>query len=157
MDEITLTDEEANHLITFLKMFIRKYDVNLGPGNKETLQLIDADDTYEFLLSYFTPKYRNDKISIHLREKDSNMNLIRVNIDPRSFHSNSNGEKIYGDRIMVFSSNEFKSKKDGYTHTKAYKLPKDFSNTEDLEQVFLDFMVYINVKQEGKINFPSLL
>lgn len=157
MKEIKLTDEEAQHLITILKLFIKKYNVNLGPGNKKTLQLTDEDATYDFLLTYYTPKHRDDKISIHLREKDSNINLIRVNIDSRSFHSNADGEKIYGNRIVVFSNHEFKIKNDGYTHTKAYDLPGEFTNPQDLEQVFLDFLVYINVKQEGKIKFPSLL
>lgn len=156
MNNINLTDEEANYLIRILKMFLKKYNVNLNPGNKETLQLHSENHTYEFLLDYYTPKHRDDKISIHLREKNSNINLVRINIDDTSFHSNSDGEKVVGNRILVFSNEELKGKKDGYTHTKAYPLPKEFSDTKNLEQVFLDFLMYINVKQEGKINFPSL-
>lgn len=157
MREIRLTDNEAHHLITILKLFLKKYKVNINPGNKETLQLCDENNIYDFLLDYYTPKHRDDKISIHLREKDTNINLIRVNIDSKSFHSNSDGEKINGNRILIFSNEELKAKKDGYTHTKAYPLPKEFNDTKNLEQVFLDFLVYINVKQEGKITFPSLL
>lgn len=156
LENIHLTDEEAHQLIKILKLFLKKYNVNLKPGNKETLKLYADDYTYDFLLDYYTPKHRNDKISIHLREKDSNINLVRVNIDSKSFHLNSNGERLIGNRILIFSSEEFKAKKDGYTHTKAFSLPEEFSDTENLEQVFLDFLVYINVKQEGKVSFPSL-
>lgn len=157
LEKIQLTDEEAQTLIEILKIFIKKYKVNLSPGNKQTLELTSEDYTNDFLLSYYTPKHRNDKISIHLREKDSNINLVRINIDSKSFHTNSNGEKLYGHRVLIFSNEELKLKKDGYTHTKAYPLPKVFKDTENLEQVFLDFLMYINVKQEGKITFPSMI
>lgn len=157
LEEILLTDQEAYLMIKILKFFLKKYDVNLKPGNKRTLQLHDEENTYEFLLDYYTPKHRDDKISIHLREKDTNLNLIRVNIDSKSFHMNSDGGKVTGNRIIVFSSEEFKHKRDGYTHTKAFPLPKEFNDTGSLEQVFLDFLMYINVKQEGKITFSSLL
>lgn len=90
-------------------------------------------------------------------EKETNTNLVRINIDPNGFHKNSNGETIYGNRILIFSYEEWVNKSDGYTHVRAYNLPKEFKNIDCLEQVFLDFLLYINVKSEGKITFAPLL
>lgn len=156
MRKLELTDDEANRLITILKIILRNYKVDLSPGNKEDIQL-KSISSHNFILTYFTPPYRDDKISIHLREKDTNTNLVRVNIDPVGFHKNSDGEKINGNRILLFSSEEWVNKNDGATQVKAYDLPSDFTDTSNLEQVFLDYLMYINVKQEGKIVFPDLL
>jgi hypothetical protein len=108
-------------------------------------------------LNYFTPKHRDDKVSIHLREKETNSSLARINIDTTGFHKNSDGSVIKGHRLLLYSSEEWSLKNDGFTHVKARSLPRNFHDTSDLEQVFLDFLLYINVKQEGKLKFPSLL
>lgn len=156
MNPLDLSDREAWNLIKLLKMVLKKYHIDLKPGNKGNV-LLKANQQYEFILSYFTPKNRDDKISIHLREKETNLNLIRLNIDPIGFHKNADGEKIMGNRLMIFSSEEFLHKNDGSTYVKAFNLPNEFTSTDNLEQVFLDFLLYINVKQEGKIKFPTLL
>lgn len=155
MKQILLTDNEAQYLITILKQVLKKYKVDLKPGNKGVISLKSHDDHYEFILDYYTPKHRDDKISIHIREKDTNTSLVRINIDPDGFHNNSDGV-IRGNRILIFSSEEFYKKNDGFTHVRAYNLPKDFTDPSDLEQVFLDFLRYTNVKPEGKIEFAEL-
>ncbi|MCK7605375.1 hypothetical protein L3V64_003175 [Geobacillus stearothermophilus] len=156
MEELALTDEQAKALIEILKYILRKYKVDLSPGKRGDILLKSIDERHEFILNYSTSKYRSDKISIHIREKNTNLSLVRVNIDPNGFHNNSDGV-IKGNRILVFSTEEFVNKDDGFTHVKAYPLPECFTNPNDLEQVFLDFLVYINVKREGKIEFVGLV
>ncbi len=156
MNPLELTDEDARNLIEILKVFLKKYRVDVSPGNRGDLLLAAEDQSTEFILTYNTPKHRDDKITIHLREKETNLNLIRINIDPTGFHNNSDG-KVYGNRILVFSSEEWYAKDDGFTHVKAYPLPNEFKEINNIEQVFLDFLVYINIKQEGKITFPHLV
>lgn len=155
MENIELTDAEIKRLIDLLKFVFKKYQVDLKPGNKGDISLITQENT-EFILHYFTPRHRDDKISIHVREKETNINLIRINIDPIGFHNNSDG-KVWGNRLLIFSSDEWLQKNDGFTQVKAYDLPEKFKDTGNLEQVFLDFLMYINVKQEGKIIFAPLL
>lgn len=159
MGELELTNEEAKVLIGMLKVVFKKYNIDLKPGSKGEI-LLKTESANEFFLHYFTPPRRNDKLSIHLREKETNLNLARVNIDPVGFHNNSNGEKIRGNRLLLFSSEEWVRKReqgDYKTHVKAYDLPTEFTDTSVLEQVFLDFMLYINVKKEGKIVFAGLI
>ncbi|PIC71378.1 hypothetical protein CSV77_04945 [Sporosarcina sp. P16b] len=159
MRELNLTDEEAKTLIEMLKMLLQKYNIDLKPDNKGVINL-KGEITGEFFLHYYTPRYRDDKISIHLRDKETNHNLVRVNIDPVGFHNNADGVTIAGNRILLFSSEEWvrkKEKGDDKTHVRAFNLPSQFTDTSSLEQVFLDFIEYINVKREGKITFAGLI
>lgn len=156
MEELNLSNEEAYDLIKILKIIFKKYNIDLRPGNKGIINLKASNGEWEFILDYFTSSHRADKISIHLREKENNLTLLRVNIDPNGFHNNAN-DKIYGNRILIFSSDEWLEKNDGATYVKAFALPPEFSNPKDIEQVFLDFLLYINVKKENKISFPTLI
>jgi hypothetical protein len=156
LEELILTDEQAQYLIQILKYILKKYKVDLSPGKSGSILFKSFDERYEFILNYSTSKHRSDKISIHIREKETNLSLVRVNIDPNGFHNNSDGI-IRGNRILIFSSEEFANKNDGFTHVKAYPLPSCFTNPSDLEQVFIDFLMYINVKREGKIEFEGLV
>jgi hypothetical protein len=157
MDKLELNDEEASHLIKIIKHVFEKYTVDLSPGNKGRIRLYSIEE-HEFIIDYYTPSRRDDKISIHVREKETNVSLVRLNIDPSGFHKNSDGSIIRGNRLLIFSSKEWFQKNDGFTHVKAFNIPDEhFSYENNLEQVFMDYLVYINVKQEGKISFPALL
>ncbi|MDX6047475.1 DUF6978 family protein [Bacillus paranthracis] len=157
MKQLQLTDTEAQYFIEILKLVLKKYQIDLKPGNQGSLLLKSHDNRNQFVLDYFTAKLRNDKMSLHLREKETNISLARVNIDPTGFHKNADKETIKGHRILIFSSEEFLAKNDGTTYVKAHPLPDSFSDTNDLEQVFLDFLGYTNVKQEGKIELAGLI
>ncbi len=155
LKQLLLTDTEAQHLISILKLVLKKYKIDLKPGNKGTIALKSHDEHNQFILDYFTATKRNDKMSLHIREKETNTSLARINIDPTGFHRNAKNT-IDGNRILIFSSEEFLEKNDGSTYVRAYELPNSFIDPNDLEQVFLDFLVYTNVKQEGKIEFAEL-
>lgn len=154
MYKMLLTDEEAQHLIEILKHVIKKYNISLHPGSKGYVEL-DTEGKEEFYLHYFVSNKVNRKMSLHLRQKTTNINLIRINIDPNGFHKNSDNTYIYGDRLLIYSQTEWFEKADGKTYLKAYKVPKQFTNLGNLEQVFLDFLFYINVKRENKLAFEN--
>ncbi len=59
--------------------------------------------------------------------------------------------------MMLFSTKEFIEKADGATYVRAIDLPVEFSEPSNIEKVFLDFLVYIHVKQEGKLIISSEL
>lgn len=154
MKNINLSNDDAELLINILKRVLKKHQIDIKPGNKGNINLKSTEN--EFILDYFTSKLKADKISIHLREKQNNISLVRINIDPNGFHKNADGSMVKGNRLLLFSNNEYFLKDDGFTHVRAFEVPKQFINQNDLEQVFLDFLLYINVKQEGKISFAPL-
>lgn len=156
MQKILITDSEAKHLIEILKYIIKKYNVPLDPGSKGVIEL-DTDEKYEFFLHYFVSPNVENKMSVHLRQKTTNINLVRINIDPNGFHKNGNKQKIFGNRLLIYSQEEWIKKADGKTYVQAYNVPEEFTDTTNLEQVFLDFLVYIHVKEENKLLFNSKL
>lgn len=158
MHRLLITDSEAEQLIKTIKYIIKKYNISLKPGNKGYIELkSNNDNNIGFLLHYFISKNVLNKMSLHLRQKHTNINLIRINIDPNGFHKNSNNHTIYGNRILIYSTSEWIEKADGKTYVKAYDVPNEFTDTDSLEQVFLDFLVYINVKEESKVFFRNEL
>nr|WP_259547999.1 hypothetical protein [Heyndrickxia oleronia] len=69
MREIHLTDKEATYLIQIIKQVFKKYKVDVKPGNSGEILLKSHDEHHNFVLNYYTPKRRNDKMSIHIRGK----------------------------------------------------------------------------------------
>ena len=159
LKKLPLNDDEATYLLKLIKQIIKNYQIDLSSGNKGEITLKSEVNSVirAYALHYYTPPNRSDKMSLHLRDKATNLNLARINIDPTGFHNNSDGTRISGNRLLLFSSKEWVEKNDGQTHVKAYTIPNDFSDLKNLEQVFLDFLVYINVKEEGKIQFSNRL
>lgn len=159
LKELPLSDDEAAYLIKLIKQIIKKYEVDLSIGNTDEIILKSEVDSIirTYSLHYTVSRNRSDKMSLHLRDKLTNLNLARINIDPNGFHNNSDGTRIRGNRLLLFSSKEWLEKNDGKTHVRAYAIPCEFSDLENLEQVFLDFLMYINVKEEGKIRFLNSL
>lgn len=145
-------DTEANTLINILKLVFKYYNVSLIPGTKDVIFLHDEDEKYEFAIHYEISERRPDKLHIHLRESKQNINLFRVNIDPNGFHNNFD-EKVIGNRMLIFSQKEWYEKNDGSTNMRAYPLPEEhFPDTQSFVNVFVCFLEYTNVKEEGKLN-----
>lgn len=75
---------------------------------------------------------------------------MRLNLN-NSFHKNSNGERIRGNRVNLFSEEEFLSREDNI-YMKAYRLP--YKNIFTEPSSFLDalhqMLTYTNVKNYDK-------
>lgn len=151
--ELQLTDSEAQQFIKIAKEIIKKYKINISTHPRGTIliksQLIDRD----FILYYF---YSVGNIHLNFADSKTHLTLVRINID-NSFHKNSDGI-IRGNRVEIFSEQEFIAKGDGRTHYKAYPLPFDsIKNTDDFFMAFENILEYTNTQENGMISMiPTL-
>lgn len=83
--------------------------------------------------------------------------LIRLNVcNDNTFHKNASGEKIYGNRVNIFSSEEYNLKNDGHTHYRAYPLPHEELYVDVTFKKTLDnFLSYTNTLNKHKIEFKK--
>lgn len=148
MKELLLTDEEARYLIKLLKDVAKQHSHQLTNKSSGEIHIV-GKEKQRFILNYFYSA--NNKV-FHLRETEHNYTLLRVNLNNK-FHKNANGDKIKGNRINIFSSEEYYLKSDEYTHYKAYPLPYEtISNTDDFFQMLTNLLEYTNTQQNGKIS-----
>lgn len=148
MEELQLTQKEADDLIKLFKMFARNNNIDLLEKPNGEMTLLGCQDKHIFKLYY---KFALDNYHIQLSDGETNLTLVRINLDS-GFHKNSDG-RIRGHRVEIFNENEFYQKNDGYTHYKAFKLPydciKDTTNFLDALYYLFD---YAHI-QKGKVSF----
>ncbi|MGX7096392.1 DUF6978 family protein [Gemella bergeri] len=126
--ELYLTDEEAQSLLKMMKFVFERHNKTIRENEKTNGNiLIQSSTGEEFVLSY---KYSHRNKVFNFRETKYNYTLFRINLN-NSFHKNANGEKIHGNRINIFSEQEYIDKKDGQTHYKTIKNTDDFIETLD--------------------------
>ncbi|EHY97973.1 hypothetical protein SPAR2_0900 [Streptococcus pneumoniae GA02270] len=99
-------------------------------------------------MNYF---YSTTSKVFHLRETQHNYTLLRINLNNK-FHKNANGEKVWGNRVNIFSEEEYYQKGDETTHYKAYPLPyEDILNTDDFLDMLDNLLDYTNVNNPENI------
>lgn len=143
--ELFLTDEEANRLIKMFKQALKKYNIQLEEFDKGEILLhcIGNISNEEFRLIY---KISPENKVINFIERKYNYCLFRININ-NNFHKNADGTRIQGNRINIFSEEEFNSKGDGKTYMKAFPLPFEdaIRNTSDFLELFEDVVKFANI------------
>lgn len=145
--ELLLTQHEADGLIASLKKLTQKTTRILTDGDRGIVN-ISSNSGRKFSLRYF---YSSNNIHLQFMDEKTKLTLIRMNLND-SFHKNSTGEKIYGNRVNIFSEDEFYSKGDGTTHTKASPLPKGvLRNTRDILEAIDDLFNYTNTSNRDKL------
>ena len=98
--------------------------------------------------------YAINNIHLNFYDAVTNHTLVRINLDSK-FHKNSDGV-IWGNRVEIFSKDEFIAKNDGVTQIKAYSLPyKNFRNSNDFFDALEDIFNYTNVKDHRSITFEK--
>ena len=127
--ELYLTDEEAQRLLNILKVILEKHNKTIKEDEKTHGNIqIQSTSGEKFILSY---KYSLRSKVFNFREIRYNHTLFRINLN-NNFHKNADGEIIRGNRINIFSEQEYLDKNDGQTHYKAYPLPyENIKNTDD--------------------------
>lgn len=153
---LLLSDEKAHELITALKYIVKKHNVDFNTSNKGIIN-IKGFENHELAIHYNISLNILNKYSIHLMDRKTNHTLLRLNIcDDNNFHKNANGERIYGNRIAIFSTEEYEQKNDGQTHYKAYNLPYDTLVLHPNFNEMLDaFLEYTNTSKNGKLTMSS--
>ena len=148
--ELLLTDAEAIGLIGLLKSIVRRHRKTISyPANGTITIKSFSDNQREFSLIYFLSE---DKKVFQFMDNTTKLTLLRVNLN-RGFHKNANGERIHGNRINVFSEEEFFLKNDGQTHIKCYPLPYDsIPNTENIFEMFESILDYTNTQNNDLLS-----
>ena len=149
--ELILTDEDASKLIKIFKQTLKKYNIQLKENDQGEILLhgIGNKKNGEFRLIY---KLSPENKVINFIECKYNYCLFRININ-NSFHKNSDGTRVQGNRINIFSEEEFDLKGDGKTYMKAFALPfKDIRNTSDFLELFEDVIKFANIVKNDDLN-----
>lgn len=153
MKELQISEDEANNLIFLLKRVIEEHNGELNEGSVGEIYIIGSGD-YTFTLNY---RFSRRKTSFNLRENKYNYNLLRINLN-NGFHKNANGEKVFGNRINVFSTEEYILKKDGTTYMRAFPLPyESIENTDDFFEALENLLSYTNTNNTDKIKVQDTL
>jgi len=149
---VLLSDEKAHELITVLKHIVKKHFIDFNKSNKGIIS-VKGFENHELAIHYYVSLNISNKYSIHLMDCKTNYTLLRLNIcDENNFHKNANGERVYGNRISIFSTDEYEQKNDGQTHYKAYNLPYDTLIVHPNFKEMLDaFLKYTNTDKNGKL------
>ena len=150
--ELFLTDEEANRLMKMFKQALQKYNIQLKEYDRGEILLhgIGGVKNGEFRLIY---KLSPESKVINFIECKYNYCLFRININ-NNFHKNADGTRIQGNRINIFSKEEFDSKRDGKTYMKAFPLPFEdtIRNTSDFLELFEDVVKFANIDKNNDLN-----
>ena len=139
--ELLLTDDEANRLIKCIKMALKNYNKTLEYGDSGRIELvaIGGEQNGKFILTY---KYEETNKVFQFMDDNTKHTLARINLN-NSFHKNADGTKVKGNRINIFSAEEYHAKGDGSTHYKAYPLPfENIPNSSNFIEVFYELLNY---------------
>lgn len=148
MKELLLTDNEAQKLIAIIKTIAVAHNVTLTNRSSGKIDIVGKYDT-RFILDYF---YSETNKVFHFRETQHNYTLIRINLNNK-FHKNASGEKIWGNRVNIFSEEEYYQKGDETTHYRAYPLPYDtIKDTDDFLEMLENLLDYTNINNPQYIN-----
>lgn len=152
--EIKLTDDDAEKLIKLTKEIIEKHDIKLEDNCKGHININSTNSEINFILNYFI---KPGKVTLNFRETQFNLCLLRINLND-GFHKNSNNEKVRGNRINIFSEDEYKKKNDGATYMIAYPLPyKTFKNNSDFVSQLFSLLEYTKTNPNDSINIETNL
>ena len=151
LSELLLTDQEAMKLIKVFKTAMEKHFKTLSYGDKGKITMISFEDKREFCLNYF---YAESKKIFNFLDCTTHHVLFRVTLsDSIHFHKNADGTRVRGNRINIFSEQEFYERQDGSTYMKCFPLPfENIKNSDDFLAVFTDICDYANIEKQGKIN-----
>ncbi|EUZ74632.1 hypothetical protein O555_02229 [Staphylococcus aureus M0483] len=151
---LKLNDEDLNYLVNISKEILEQYNIKLDETCKGDINITSCNSEYFFTLSYFL---KPGKATINFRECCYNYSLLRLNLND-GFHKNSNNEKIRGNRINIFSENEFIQKADGATHMKAYPLPYNiFDDSSDFVKQLFTLLEYTKTNHNDNIKIETNL
>lgn len=147
MDYNNLNDKEVIQIIKRLKYPKRKFaisdiyrEISALFGKIDIDEVILDDDGVKYILHIFRGKRNSNRFSIHLRFKEINDHIVRVNINPSNRHLNPNGDYILGSHIHIYS-NQY-SKRDSL----AVPLEEsDFPNVNTIVEAVSHFIDYTNI------------
>ncbi|MGM0145318.1 hypothetical protein IGJ94_001880 [Enterococcus sp. AZ153] len=138
-----LIDIQVKNLINSLKYMKEKLPSEMpviGKIKDDTL-VLGMSDGIEYKLHRYRHPLEKERFSIHLRFKETNDHLIRIDINNGS-HRNPDGEIISNNHIHIYKDSEYA--KDAF----AYPLPTEFTDLESIFSVLEQFLLYTNIQED---------
>ena len=144
MTEPLLSQEEADALIAAEKRCDDESPISYpGPGGSICIQLHTADRRERFHFDVTRGRIALKKVSHNVRVRTS-IPLVRLDINGAP-HTNPDGTKVGRSHLHLY--------REGYRDAWAYEInPEEFRNVEDLQQSFMDFVNYCNIKNLPLVN-----
>lgn len=136
-----LTDIQVKNLIHSLKHMKGKLPSEMpviGKIKDDTL-VLGIIEGIEYKLHRYRHPLEKERFSIHLRFKETNDHLIRIDINNGS-HRNPDGEIIPNNHIHIYKDSEYA--KDAF----AYPLPTEFTDLESIFSALEQFLLYTNIQ-----------
>lgn len=137
-----LTDTQVENLIHSLKLMKESLPSEmpiLGKIKDDTL-VLGVNEGIEYKLHRYRHPLEKERFSIHLRFKETNEHLIRVDVNNGS-HRNPDGKIIAKNHIHIYKDSEYA--KDAF----AYPLPTDFADLESIFTALEQFLKYTNIQE----------
>lgn len=144
MDLDKLTNSEVETLLESIKQLKQKLflDTNFSGRIKQTEEVLGIHNGIEYKLYLYRNPVQSDRYSIHLRFKENDQHLIRVDVNNGS-HRNPDGLKIQQNHFHIYRYEENESRRDAY----AYPLESEDSDLMTIFTALENFLEYTYIKQ----------
>lgn len=140
MNIYSLTDTEVKRLIDSLKNCQKQIpaDTPLIGKIKDDTPIVDFENHIQYQLHRYRNPIDDSRFSLHIRFKESNDHLIRIDIN-NGTHRNPDGTKVTQNHMHVYHYDS-DIKKDAI----AIPLPETISDLSSLFSVLESFLIHTN-------------
>lgn len=137
-----LTNEQVKNLIKSLKHFKQHLPIEMPEFGliKDDTPVLGIYEKIEYKFHRYRHPLESNRFSIHLRFKETNDCLIRLDINNGS-HRNPDGTIIPQNHIHIYTVSDYA--KDAY----AYPLPGEFTDLESIFSALEQFLVYTSIQR----------
>lgn len=137
-----LNEIQVNNLIKSVKEFRENLPIEMPEFGliKDDTLVLGIVENIEYKLHRYRHRLEKNRFSIHLRFKETNDQLLRIDINNGS-HRNPDGTKISQNHIHLYTDSAYN--KDAF----AYPLPTEFTDLESIFEALEQFLIYTNINQ----------
>lgn len=137
-----LTKLQVDQLIKSLKSLQECLPIEMPEFGriKDDTNVIGVYDGIEYKLHRYRHPLEKERFSIHLRFKETNAHLIRLDIK-NGRHRNPDGTIIGQNHIHIYTDSNYA--KDAF----AYPLPTEFTDLESIFEALEQFLSYTNIQR----------
>lgn len=137
-----LSEVQVQNLIHSLKQMKERLPPEMPEFGKikDDTSVLGVYDGIEYRLHRYRHPLEKNRFSIHLRFKETNDHLIRLDINNGS-HRNPDGTIIPQNHVHIYTDSSDLAK-DAY----AIELPTEFTNLESIFSALEDFLEYTNIQ-----------
>ncbi|MFC6322625.1 DUF6978 family protein [Companilactobacillus baiquanensis] len=142
MDLKSLSEDQVQRLLQSLKKCVKAIpnDTPIIGRIKDDTPVVDFENHIEYILHRYRNNIDNTRFSLHIRFKETNEQLIRVDIN-NGTHINPDGEKIHQNHMHIYKYIDG-LRKDSYAHD----LPDEINDIESLFSTLVQFLEYSNTE-----------